>query len=78
MINRLLYADGFVLVESSEQGLLHALYRFSAACDQAGMKIKSKVTETIFHSIITSQCTLYAPCTVVGGEVQAPCGGILE
>ena len=31
-INRLLFADEFVLLASSEQGLQHPFDRFSAAC----------------------------------------------
>jgi len=41
-INHTLYADELVLVVSSQQSLQHALDRFSAACDRAGMKINSK------------------------------------
>jgi len=33
-----------VLLASSEQCLQHALDRFAAACDQAGMKISTKKT----------------------------------
>jgi len=41
-INRLLFADDFVLLVSSEQGLQHALHRFAAAFKQEGMKISTK------------------------------------
>jgi len=39
-INRLLFADDLVL-PVSQQRLQHALDRFSAACDRAGMKIST-------------------------------------
>jgi len=38
-INRLLVAEKWVLLASYEQGLQHALDRFSAACDQTEIKI---------------------------------------
>jgi len=46
-MNRLLFADGLVLLASSQQGLQHALDRFSAACDRAKMKISAKNTEVL-------------------------------
>jgi len=36
------FVDDLVLLASSEQGLQHALDRFSAACDKAGMKISTE------------------------------------
>jgi len=44
-INHLVFADDLVLLASSQQGLQHALDRFSAASDRAGMKINTKKTE---------------------------------
>ena len=45
-INRLLFADDLVLLAFSQQSLQHALDRFSAACDRAGVKISTKNTES--------------------------------
>jgi len=39
------FAEVLVLVASSQQGLQHAIDRFSAACDQAEMKMSPKQTE---------------------------------
>jgi len=44
----LTFADDLVLLTSSQQGLQHALDQFSAACDQARMKISTKNTEVLF------------------------------
>jgi len=38
---------GIAVVASSQQGLQHALDRFSAACDQSGMKISTAKTEIL-------------------------------
>jgi len=46
-INRLLLADELVLPASSQQSLQHALDRFSATCDRAGMKINTKNSEVL-------------------------------
>jgi len=46
-INRLLFAGDLVLLVSSQQGLQHALDRFSAACNRSGMKISTKNTEVL-------------------------------
>jgi len=43
-VNRLLCADGLVLLTSSQQRSQHELDRFSAAYDQAGMKISTGCT----------------------------------
>jgi len=48
-----------VLLASLEQGLQHALDRFSAACNQAGMKIKTEKTEILCLSKNPGQCTLH-------------------
>jgi len=55
-INRLLFAYDLVLLAPSEQGLQHALDRFSAACDHAGMKISNKNTEVLRLSRNPSRC----------------------
>jgi len=44
-INRFYLAGDLVLLASSEQGLQHALAWFSAACHQAGMKIRTMKPE---------------------------------
>ena len=38
-VQRLLFADDFVLLDSTQNGLQQALDRFSDACSVAGMKI---------------------------------------
>jgi len=43
-INRLLFAGELVLFASSQQGLQHALARFSSEWDHAGKKISAKNT----------------------------------
>ena len=55
---RLLFADDLVLLASSQQSLQHALDRFSAACDRAGMKINTKNTGILCLSTNPRQCTL--------------------
>ena len=57
-INRLLVADDLVLLASFEQSLQHALDRFSAACDRAGMKINTKNTEVLHLSTNLRHCML--------------------
>jgi len=44
-INRLLLADGLLLLAPSEKSLQHALDRFSASCDRAGIQINSEMTK---------------------------------
>jgi len=44
-MNRLLFSDDVVLLASLQQAFQHALDRFSAACDRAGMKNITKNTE---------------------------------
>jgi len=46
-VSSLLFADDLVLLASSARGLQHALYRFSVACDQSGMKISTEKTEVL-------------------------------
>ena len=43
---------------SSQQGLQHAFDRFSAACNQAGMKISTKTIEVLCLSRRLRQCIL--------------------
>jgi len=59
-INRLLFADDLVLLASSQHSLQHVLDRFSAACDRAGMKISTKITEVLCFSTNPRQCMLRA------------------
>jgi len=42
-ISCLLSANDLVLLAASEEGLQHALDRFSAVCDQPGVKISTKI-----------------------------------
>jgi len=57
-INRLLFADDLALLASSQQCLQHALDRFSAACDRAGMKINTKKSEVLCLSTNPRQCMM--------------------
>jgi len=59
-INRLLFADDLVLLASSEQRLQHALDRFAAAYDRAGIKVSTKNTRVLSLSINPRQCVLQA------------------
>ena len=74
-INHLLFTDDLALLTSSQQRLQHALHRFSAACDRAGVKISTKK-----RSIMSLQKTkaVYAASerqyTAAGGEDQVPKG----
>jgi len=52
------FTNNLVLLASFEQGLQHALDRFAAARDQAGMKIITKEIEVLCLSRNPSQCTL--------------------
>ena len=56
--NRLHVADNLMLLASSEQHLRHALDKFSAACDQAWMKINNEKTEVLCLCRNPSQCAL--------------------
>jgi len=47
-INCLLFLNDLVLLASSEQGVQHVLDRFSAACNQAGMKISAKKRDVMY------------------------------
>ena len=49
-VQRLLFADDLVLLDSTHNGIQQALDRFSDACYVAGMKISTAKTETICQS----------------------------
>jgi len=57
-INHLLLADDLVLLASSQPGLQQALDRFCGACDQAGMKISTKMIQVSCFSSNPGQCML--------------------
>ena len=57
-INRVVFADDLVLLAYSEKGLHHAVDRFSAACDQAGIKVNTEMAEVLCLSRNPRQCTL--------------------
>jgi len=56
----LLFEDDLVLLAPSERDLQHLLDRFSAACDQTGVKISTKKSEVLCLSRNPTQCTLQA------------------
>ena len=57
-VQRLLFADGLVLLDSTQNGLQQALDRFSDACSVAGMKISLTKTETMCLFRQPKQCSL--------------------
>jgi len=57
-INRLVSVQDFVLLESSEQRLQHALERFAAAYDEVGTKISTKRSEVLCLSRNPGKCEL--------------------
>ena len=57
-LQRLLFADDLVLLDSTKNGLQQALDRFSGACSVAGMKISTTKTETMCLSRLSKQCSL--------------------
>ena len=57
-VQRLLFADDLVLLDSTQNGLRQALDKFSDACSVAGMKISTTKTETISLSRQPKQCSL--------------------
>ena len=59
-----------------QQGLQHALDRFSVACDRDEMKIGTKNTEVLRLSTYPRQCM--RQYTAAAGEVQVPRGGVYE
>ena len=57
-VQRLLFADDLVLLDSTQNSLQQALNRFSHACSAAGMKISTTKTETMCLSRQPKQCSL--------------------
>ena len=57
-VQRLLFADDLVLLDSTQHGLQQALDRFSDVCSVAGMKISTTKTETTCLSRQPKQCSL--------------------
>ena len=57
-VQRLLFADDLVLLDSTQNSLQQALDRFSDACSVAGMKISATKTETMCLSRQPKQCSL--------------------
>ena len=57
-VQRLLFADDLELLDSTQNGLQHALDRYSDACSVAGMKISTTKTETMCLSRQPKQCSL--------------------
>ena len=57
-VQRLLYADDLVLLDSSQNGLQQALDGFLDACSVAGIKISTTKTETMCLSRQQKQCSL--------------------
>ena len=57
-VQRLLFADDLVLLDSTQNGLQQALDRFSDACSVAGMKISSTKTETMCLFRQPKQCSI--------------------
>ena len=55
---RLLFADDFALLDSTQNGLQQALDRFSNACSVAGMKISTIKTENMCLFRQPKQCSL--------------------
>ena len=57
-VQRMLFANDLVLLDSSLNGLQKALDRFSDACCFTGMKIKTTKTETMHLSRQPKHCSL--------------------
>ena len=57
-VQRPLFADDLVLLESTQNRLQQALNRFSEACSAAGMKISMTKTEIMCLSRQLKQCSL--------------------
>ena len=56
-VQRLLFADDLVLLDSTQNGLQQALVGFSDACSVVGMKISTTKTETMCLSRQPKQCS---------------------
>ncbi|KAK3569761.1 hypothetical protein QTP86_004186 [Hemibagrus guttatus] len=63
-ISSLIFADDVVLLASSGQDLQHALGRFAAECEAAGMRVSTSKSEAMVLDRKNVACTLQ-----VGGEV---------
>jgi len=77
-INRLVFADDLVRLASSQQGLQHALGRFSAAFNQVGMKISPKNTKILCIPRKPNQCTLQVAIHCSKSRSSSTFGGIHE
>ena len=64
-VQRLLFADDLVLLDSTKNGLQQTLDRFSDACSVARMKISTTKVETNCLSRQPNQCSLQSSCSVV-------------
>jgi len=75
-MNRFIFAGDLVLLASSEQGLQHAVGWFSAAYDQAGVKISPKKTKALYLFRNPRQCAPQISGTAAGRKIQVPLDGI--
>jgi hypothetical protein len=57
-LSTLLFADDVVLLAASEADLQHALDRFAAECEEAGMKVSTKKTEAMVVSRGNARCSV--------------------
>jgi len=57
-VSRLLFADDMVLLSPSQSDLQQALDRFTAQCNNAGMRISATKTETLVLSRRPARCDL--------------------
>ena len=69
-INRLLFVDNFMLLESSQRRLQHPLDRFSAVYDRCGMKISAKQTEVSLRILRHSTYPRQSMLQVSGNILQ--------
>ena len=68
-----------ILLASSQQGLQHALDRFSTTCDRTRMKISTKNTEVLCLCTNQRQCMLQGSgIHSAGGEIQVHRSNIYE
>jgi len=75
MVNRLLFADHVVLLESSEQSFLHAVDQFSAACDKTAMNISTRKIEVLCLSRNRSECMLKVSSNTLQQDEKFHLGG---
>jgi len=76
-INRLFFVDDSVLFAPFEQGLQHALRKFSVACDQVAMKINTEglricVFPEFQASVHCNQAAIHRPATWGAIEQLSP------